>query len=76
MSPDLPRDLRFRRSIRKSVSSYPRSAPVPNIVTLVNILGQREIRLSKQRNEGKKIQSCSYSQIHLVLVDKLPTERV
>ena len=38
MSPDLPRDLRFRRSIRKSVSSYPRSAPVPHILTLVIIL--------------------------------------
>ena len=38
MSPDLPRDLRFRRSIRKSVSSYPRSAPVPNNLTLVKIL--------------------------------------
>ena len=32
MSQDLARDLRFRRSIRKSVSSYPRSVPVPHIL--------------------------------------------
>ena len=59
--PDLPQEIRFRLSIRKSLSIYPRSAPVPHILTLVRIFIFLDFDWRRRHTQGRHFLSSYFT---------------